>query len=174
MEDQQNQSPLQSKAPEPNDKAPRPMGETSQDSVQNQQEQNQDSESKASSDKKAKKAEKPAALDKEFNSRMRLRKIEYEMKQKDVEMELLRLEEELTLKLEYKKEALDARDSASDDDAVLSIRIRSTFNWKSPMSKDVFCWLDNSDKSANFKDCSFDYPKMGTTTIGSVFTRTAS
>ena len=161
MEDQQNPSPLQSKAPEPNDKAPRPMGETSQDSVQNQQKENQDREFKASSDKKTKKAEKLAALDKEFSSKMRLRKIEYEMKQKDVEMELHRLEKELTLKLEYEKKALDARDSGSDDGVALSIRSRSSFNWKSPRSRDVFGWLDNSDNFANFKNCSLDYAKNG-------------
>ena len=52
------------------------MGETSQVSVNNQQKENQDNESKASSDKKAKKTEKLAALDKKFNTKMRLRKIE--------------------------------------------------------------------------------------------------
>ena len=74
------------------------MGETSQVSVKNQQKENQDIESKASSDKKAKKAEKFAALDKEFNTKMRLRKTEYEIKQKELEMELHRLEEEGALK----------------------------------------------------------------------------
>ena len=37
MADQQNQTPLQSRAAEPNDKAARYMGETSQESVRNQQ-----------------------------------------------------------------------------------------------------------------------------------------
>ena len=55
MADQQNQTPLQSRAAEPNDKLQRSMGETSQVSVKNQQKENQDDESKASSDKKAKK-----------------------------------------------------------------------------------------------------------------------
>ena len=115
MADQQNQTPLQSRAAEPNDKVPRSMGETSQVSVKNQQKDNQDKESRASSDKRAKKAEKLAALDKEFNTKMRLRKIEYEMKQKELEMELHRLEEEGALKLQYEKEALDARDSSIRD-----------------------------------------------------------
>ena len=70
--------------------------------------------------KKAKKAEKFAALDKEFNTKMRPRKIEYEMKQKELEMELHRLEEEGALKLQYEKEALDARVSGSDDGAAPS------------------------------------------------------
>ena len=161
MADQQNQTPLQSRAAEPNDKVPRSMGETSQVSVKNQQKDNQDNESRASSDKRAKKAEKLAALDKEFNTNMRLRKIEYEMKQKELEMELHRLEEEGALKLQYEKEALDARDSGSDDGAAPSIRSRFPFNWKSPKSKDVFGWLEQSDKFANFKDCSFDHTKNG-------------
>ena len=58
---------------------------------------------------------------------MRLRKIEYDMKQKELDMELHRLEEEMTLKLEYEKEALDARDSGSEDGAALSIGSRSPF-----------------------------------------------
>ena len=53
---------------------------------------------------------------------MRLRKIEYEMKQKELEMELHRLEEEGALKLQYEREFLDARDSGSDDGAAPSIR----------------------------------------------------
>ena len=161
MADQQNQTPLQSRAAEPNDKVPRFMGETSQVSVRNQQKENQDNESKASSDKKAKKAERLAALDREFNTKMRLRKIEYEMKQKELEMELHRLEEECALKLQYEKEALDARDSGSDDGAVPSLGSRLPFNWKSPKSKDVFVWLDQSDKFANFKESSFDHTKNG-------------
>ena len=103
------------------------MGETSQVSVKNQQKENQDNKSKGTSDKKAKKAEKLAALGKEFNSMMRLRRIEFEMRQKEIEMELHRLEEG-ALKLQYEKEALDARDSGSDDGAASSIRSRSPFN----------------------------------------------
>ena len=55
MTDQQNPTPLQSRAAEPNDKVPRSMGETSQVSVKNQQKENQDNESKASSEKKQRK-----------------------------------------------------------------------------------------------------------------------
>ena len=53
---------------------------------------------------------------------MRLRKIEYEMKQKELEVDLYRWEEEGELKLQFEKEALDARDSGSDDGAPPSIR----------------------------------------------------
>ena len=73
---------------------------------------------------------------------MRLRGFEFEMKQKEIEMELQRLEEEGALKLQYKKEALGARESCSDNGAASSIRSRSLFNWKNPGSKDVFGWLD--------------------------------
>ena len=161
MEDPQNQSPLQKKAHEQIDTVSRPIPETSQNSVKNQQKENQDNESKASSDKRAKKVEKLAALVKEFNTTMRLRNIEYNMKQKELEMELHRLEEEMTLKLEYEKEALDARDSGSEDGAAISIRSQSPFNWISPRSKDVFGWLDKSDKFTNFKDCSSDHTRNG-------------
>ena len=150
MADQQNQTPLQSRATEPNDKIPRSIGETSQVSVKNQQKENQDNESKASSDKKAKKTEKLAALDKEFNTKCVWEKLKYEMKQKELEMELHRLEEEGALKLQYEKEALDARDSGADDGAAPSIGSRSLSNWESPKSKDVFVWLAQSDRFANF------------------------
>ena len=46
-------------------------------------------------------------------------------------------EEEGALKLEYEKEALDARASDSDKSAAPSIRSRSPFNWKTPKNKDV-------------------------------------
>ena len=57
-----DQTPLQSRAAEPNDKVPRSMGETSQVSVKNKQKENQDNESKAYSDKRAKKAEKQSSF----------------------------------------------------------------------------------------------------------------
>ena len=76
-------------------------------------------------------------------------------------MELHRLREEGALKLQYEKEALDARASGSGDGAAPSIRSRSPFNWKSPRGKDIFGWLDQADKFANFKDCSFDHTKNG-------------
>ena len=84
-------------------------------------------------------------------------------------MELHRLEEEGALKLHYEKEALDARDSGSDDGAAPSIRSRSPFNWKSPGSQDVFGWLDQSDKFANFKYCSFDHTKKRARQLSSHF-----
>ena len=43
---------------------------------------NKDNHSKASSDKRAKKAEKFAALEKDFAAKMRLKKIEFELKKK--------------------------------------------------------------------------------------------
>ena len=116
---------------------------------------NRDNDSKASSDKRAKKAEKLAALEKDFATKRRLKKIEFELKRKELEMEMQLFEEEGALKLEYEKEALDARASDSDD----SIRSRSPFNWKTPKNKDVSGWLDNSDKFSNLHDYSFERAK---------------
>ena len=130
----QNQTPLQSKAPEANDKVSRSIGlsEKRRKAQLGINKRNTRTISpKRLPIKKTKNVEKLAALDKEVNSKMRWRNIENEMKQKDHEMELHRLEEELTLKLKYKKEALDARDSCSDVFSALSIRSRSLFNWKS-------------------------------------------
>ena len=94
MENPQDQNPLQSKAPELNDKVSRPIGETSQSSEKNHHKENQDNEFEASSHKMTKKAEKLAALYKEIKSKMRLRRLDYEiMKQKELEMELHSLEE---------------------------------------------------------------------------------
>ena len=76
MVDQQNQIPLQIKAAEPKDKVPRSLREISHVSVKNQQNKNQDNKSKAFSDKWTKRTKKLAALDKEFNAKMRLRTIE--------------------------------------------------------------------------------------------------
>ena len=78
---------------------------------------NKDNNPKASSDKRAKKAERLAALEKDFTSKMRLKKIEFELKRKELEMEMQLFEEEGALKLEYEKEALDARAPDSDDSA---------------------------------------------------------
>ena len=131
---------------------------------------NKDNNSKASSDKQAKKAEKLAALEKDFASKMRLKKIEFELKRKELEMEMQLFEEEGAHKLEYEKEALDARAPDSDDGAAPSIRRRSPFNWKTPKNKDVSGWLDNSDKFSNLHDYSFErartkidnnYPRVG-------------
>ena len=82
---------------------------------------NKDNNSKASSDKRAKKAEKLAALEKDFASKMRLKKYEFEMKRKELKMEMQLFEEEGALKLEYEKEALDARASDCDESAAPSI-----------------------------------------------------
>ena len=82
---------------------------------------NRDNDSKASSDKRAKKAEKPAALEKNFASKMRLKQIEFELKRKELEMEMQLFEEEGALKLEYEKEALDARAPDSDNSEAPSI-----------------------------------------------------
>ena len=120
---------------------------------------NKDNNSKASSDKRAKKAEKLAALEKDFASKLRLKKIEFELKRKEHEMEMQLFEEEGALKLEYEKEGLDARAPESDDSATPSIRSRSPFNWKTPKDKDVSGWLDNSDKFSNLHDHSFERAK---------------
>ena len=119
---------------------------------------NKDNDLKASSDKRAKKAEKLAALEKDFAAKMRLKKIEFELKRKELEMEM-QLFEEGALKLEYEKEALDARASDSDESAAPSIRSRSPFNWKTPKNKDFSGWLDNSDKFSNLHDYSFELAK---------------
>ena len=63
---------------------------------------------------------------------MRLKKIDLELKKKELEMDMQIFEEEYALNLEYKKEAHTARTSDSDDSAALSIRCRSPFNWKTP------------------------------------------
>ena len=120
---------------------------------------NKDNNSKASSDKRAKKAEKLAALEKDFASKMRLKKIEFELKRKELEMEMQLFEEEGALKLEYEKEALDAREPDSDDSAAPSNRSRSPFNCKTPKNKDVSSWLDNSDKFSNLHNYSFERAK---------------
>ena len=91
---------------------------------------------------------------------MRLTKIEFELKRKELEMDMqLFEEEEGALKLEYLKEALYSRASDSDDSAAPSIRSRSPFNWKTPKNKDVSGWLDYSDKFANLHDYSFELAK---------------
>ena len=74
-------------------------------------------------------------------------------------MEMQFFEEEGVLKLEYEKEALDARASDSDDSAAPFIRCRSPFNWRTPKNKDVSGWRDNSDKFSNLHDYSFERAK---------------
>ena len=120
---------------------------------------NKDNDSKTFSDKPAKKAEKLAALEKDFASKMRLKKIEFDLKKKELEMAMQLFEEEGALKLEYEKEDLDAIDSDSDDSAAPSIRSRSQFSWKTPKNKDVSGWLDDSHKLSNLHDYSSERAK---------------
>ena len=120
---------------------------------------NRDNDSIASSHKRAKKAEKLAALEKDFASKMRLTKFEFKLKSKEFEMEMQLFEEEGALKLEYEKEALDERASDSHDSAAPSTRSRSPFNWKTPKNKDVSGSLDNSDKFSYLHDYSFESVK---------------
>ena len=68
---------------------------------------------------------------------MKLQKIEFELKRKELEMEMQLFEEEGALKLEFEKEALDARAPDNDDSAAPTIQSRSPFNWKTPKNKDV-------------------------------------
>ena len=89
---------------------------------------------------------------------MRLKKIKFELKRKELEMEMQLFEED-SLKLEYEKKALDARASDSDDSAAPSIRRRSPFNWKTPKNKDISGWLANSDKFSNLHNYSFERAK---------------
>ena len=74
-------------------------------------------------------------------------------------MEMQLFEEEGALKLEYEKDALDARASDSDESAAPSIRSRTPFNWKTPKNNDVSGWLDNSDKFSKLHDYSFERAK---------------
>ena len=152
MTDQQNQTVQLTRDAEPTAaKTPQSVVGVSQRTVENGN-TNRDNDSKASSAKQAKKAEKLAAL-----SKMRLKKIEFELKRKELEMEMQLFEGELNL--EYEKEALDARTSDSDDSAAPSIRSSSPFNWETPKNKDVSGWLDNSDKFSNLHDYSFERAK---------------
>ena len=68
-----------------------------------------------------------------------------------MEMQLFK---EGALKLEYEKEALDARASDSDDSAAPSIRSRSPFNWKTSKNN-VSSWFNDS----NLHDYSFERAK---------------
>ena len=159
MEDQQNQTVQLASDAEPTAaKNSQSVAGVSQRTVEHGN-PNRDNDSKASSDIRAKKSEKLAALEKDFASKMRLKKIEFKLKRKELEMDLQLFDEEGALKLEYEKEALDARASDSDDSAAPSIRSRSPFSWKTPKNKDVSVWLDNSDKFSNLHDYSFDRAK---------------
>ena len=159
MTDQQNQTVQLTSDAEPTAaKNSQSVVGVSQRTVENWN-PNKDNDLKASSDKQAKKAEKLAALEKDFAEKMRLKKIEFELKRKELEMEIQLFEEQDALKLEYEKEAIDARASDSDDSAAPSILSRSPFNWKTPKNKDVSGWLDNSDKFSKLHDYSFERAK---------------
>ena len=159
MTDQQNQTVQSTSDAEPTaTKNSQSVVGVSQRNVENGN-PNKDNDSKAASDKRAKKAEKLAVLEKDFAEKIRLKKIEFELKRKELEMEKQLFEEEAALKLEYEKEALDARASDSDYSAAPSIRSRSPFNWKTPKNKDVSGWLDNSDKFSNLHDYGFERAK---------------
>ena len=156
MTDQQNQTTnLTSDAKPTASKSPQSVVGVFQQTAE-QGNPNRDNDSKASSDKRAKEAEKFAALDKDFASKTRLKQIEFELKRKELEMEMQLFEEEAALKLEYETEALDARASDSDDSEACSIRSRSPFNSKTPKNKDVCSWLDNSANFSNLHDYSFE------------------
>ena len=159
MTDQQNQiTQLTSDAEPTAAKSSQSVVGVSQRTVENEN-SNKDNNSKASSNKRAKKAEKLAALEKDFASKLRLKKIEFELKRKELELDVQLFEEEGALKLEYEKEALDARAPDSDDSAAPSIRSRSSFNWQTPKNEDVSGWLENSDKFSNLNDYSFERAK---------------
>ena len=159
MTDQQNQTVQLTSDAEPTvAKNSQSVVGVSQRTVENGN-PNKGNDSMASSEKPAKKAEKLAALEKDFDSKMRLEKIEFELKRKELEMEMQFFEEEGALKLEYEKEALDARAPDSDEYAAPSIRSRSPFNWKTPKNKDVPGWLDISDKFSNLHDFSLERAK---------------
>ena len=160
MTDQQNQTVQLTGEAEPTvAKISQSVVGVSQRTVENGN-PNKGNDSKAPSEKLVKSAEKLAALEKDFAAKMRLKKIEFEMKRKELEMEMQLFEEEGALKLEYEKEALDARASDSDESAAASIRSISPFNWKTPKNKDVSGWLDNSDKFSNLHDYSFEPAKI--------------
>ena len=159
MTDQQNQTVQLTSDAEPTAaKISQSVVGVSQRTVENGN-PNKDNDLKVSCDKRAKRAEKLAALEKYFAAKIRLKKIEFELKRKELEMEMQFFEEEGALKLEYEKEALDARASDSDESAAPSIRSRSPFNWKTSNNKDVSGWLDNSDKISNLHDYSFEPAK---------------
>ena len=97
--DQQNQTvQLTSDAEPTNAKKSQSVAGVSQRTVENGN-PNKDNDSKAFSDKRAKNAEKPAALEKDC-IKIRLKKIEFELKRKELEMEMQLFEEEGALKPE--------------------------------------------------------------------------
>ena len=89
MTDQQNQTVQLTSDAEPTAaKIPQSVVGVSQRTVENGN-PNKDNDLKAaSSDKQAEKAEKLAALEKDFAAKLRLKKIEFELKRKELEMEM--------------------------------------------------------------------------------------
>ena len=84
MTDQQNQTVQLTSDAEPTAaKNSQPVLGVSQRTVENEN-PNIDNDSKAPCDKRAKKAEKLAALEKDFAAKMRLKKIEFELKKKSL------------------------------------------------------------------------------------------
>ena len=69
----------------------------------------------------------------------------FETKQKELEMEMLCLQEEDSLKLEYRKEIFYTRDYVSDYGSALTIVSRLPYIWHKIRNKNVFGWLDKSD-----------------------------
>ena len=135
MSNQQNSSVLQNKEGEPpaDNLQPLQKNHCLSPGIGNE---NDDNGSKTSS-QKSKKAEKVAALEKDFSSNLLLKRIEFEMKRKELELELQVFEENGVLILEYQKEALDINDFDSEDDAAPSLSSRSPFKWKEIRNRDI-------------------------------------
>ena len=74
-----------------------------------------------------------------------LKKMEFEMTRKEVELEMQIFDGTDALTLEYQKEAIDIKDLDSADDAAPSIHSRSSFKWKETRKRHVCLWLDRSD-----------------------------
>ena len=88
MTDQQNQTTQLTSAAQPiTAKTPQCVVGVSQRTAENGIPK-KDNDSKAPSDKQAKKAEKLAALEKKIASKLRLKKIEFQLKRKELEMEM--------------------------------------------------------------------------------------
>ena len=75
----------------------------------------------------------------------RLKKMEFEMTRKEVELEMPIFDETDALTLEYQKEAIDTKDLDSADDVSPSIHSQSSFKWKETRKRDVSLWLYRSD-----------------------------
>ena len=114
-----------------------------------------------------------AAVDKESESKMPLIRFEYEVKQKELETDLHRLEEESALKLQNEKEALEARDSGSDDGAVVSIRSRSPSIGKVQGARTSSAGSTNQISLQTLKTAVLIIQRTGASTIESILTEKA-